>query len=44
MMYFKYPDNIARLDGKHAIYSKNSFQILQNVGSDDCESWNLKLI
>jgi hypothetical protein len=43
-VFLKYPDNIARLDGKHAVFiPKNSFQILQNVGSDDCESWNLKI-
>ena len=43
-VFLKYPDHIARLDGRHAVFiPKNSFQILQNIDSDDCESWNLKI-
>ena len=35
-----YPEKIAKLDGRHAVYLNNkNMKITKNIKSEDCESW-----
>ena len=39
-----FPKKIAKIDGTHALFiKKNSFDLKENITSDDCESWAMNL-
>ena len=39
-----FPKNIAKIEGDFALFfKKDSFQVKQNISSDDCESWAMNL-
>ena len=40
----KFSEKIVKIDGKFASFiSSNSFEVLKNINSDDCDSWKLNI-
>ena len=41
---FKFSEKIVKIDGKFASFiPSNSFEVLKNINSDDCDSWKLNI-
>ena len=43
-VYLNFPQKIVKIDGKFASFiPSNSFEVLKNIKSDDCDSWKLNI-
>ena len=43
-IYLNFPKKIVKIDGKFASFiPSNSFEVIKNVYSDDCDSWDLNI-
>ena len=43
-IYLNFPKKIVKIDGKFAAFiPSNSFEVIKNINSEDCNSWNLNI-
>ena len=43
-VYLNFPQKIVKIDGKFASFiPSDSFEVLKNINSDDCDSWKLNI-